>query len=70
MARDAYLRWVAERRNLVVASMLADRNVTSPHLPLQAGEDFEDMVIRPDLDPLLAANELLAVSSATGRTES
>ena len=51
--RDAYLRWVANRRGLVVPSLLADRRVQQEEEPWKAIEQEEEKagVLPPALSP-------------------
>jgi branched-chain amino acid transport system permease protein len=51
-ARDAALRWLAKRRDLLVPSLVADRRVESFHVTEEMADAVADAVERPELDDL------------------
>ncbi len=51
-ARDAGLRWVAKRRQILVPSLVADRSADSFHLTAEMAEAVADAVERPELGEL------------------
>jgi branched-chain amino acid transport system permease protein len=51
-ARDAGLRWVAKRRNILVPSLVADRRVEGFHVTEEMAEAVAEVVERPELEDL------------------
>ena len=49
-ARDAALRWVAKRRDLLVPSLVADRSADPFEVPPEAVSAASDVVERPEIE--------------------
>lgn len=52
-ARDAGLRWVAKRRDLLVPSLVADRGAAPFEVPAEAVSAAADVVERPEIDGMV-----------------
>ena len=51
-ARDAGLRWVAKRRNILVPSLVADRRADSFHVTPEMAQAVAEAIERPEIDEL------------------